>query len=50
MFLQGLAFFYRSLLEYLEGPGSENRYKDLDPTLDDPVPDRGSDATPARVT
>ncbi len=36
MFLQGLAFFYRSLLEYLEGVESENRYKDLDRTLEDP--------------
>ncbi|MCE2482616.1 MAG: C4-dicarboxylate ABC transporter permease [Alphaproteobacteria bacterium] len=36
MFLQGLAFFYRSLLEYLEGPASENRYRDFDATFEDP--------------
>ena len=36
MFLQGLAFFYRSLLEYLEGPASENRYRDFDGTFEDP--------------
>ena len=46
MFLQGLAFFYRSLLEYLEGPEAENRYKDLDQRMDDPVPAHaGSEAT-----
>ena len=37
MFLQGLAFFYRSLLEYLEGPASENRYRDFDATFEEPV-------------
>ena len=36
MFLQGVAFFYRSLLEYLEGPASENRYRDFDATFEDP--------------
>ncbi len=30
MFLQGLAFFYRNLLEYLEGPDSFGKYLDLD--------------------
>lgn len=30
MFLQGIAFFYRSLLEYIEGPESEGKYKDVD--------------------
>lgn len=30
MFLQGLAFFYRSLLEYLEGPKSAGKYHDPD--------------------
>ena len=52
MFLQGVAFFYRSLLEFLEGPESENKYKDLDDSLDvlvpqpagsvDPMPERAS--------
>lgn len=30
MFLQGVAFFYRNLLEYLEGPASFGKYLDLD--------------------
>lgn len=30
IFIQGVAFFYRSLLEYLEGPESENKYLDKD--------------------
>ena len=30
MFLQGVAFFYRSLLEFLEGEESEGRYLDRD--------------------
>ena len=30
MFLQGLGFFYRRLLEYLEGPEAEDRFRDLD--------------------
>ena len=30
MFLQGIAFFYRSLLEYLEGEGAQGRYLDRD--------------------
>ena len=30
MFLQAIAFFYRSLLECLEGERSENRYLDRD--------------------
>ena len=52
MFLQGLAFFYRSLLEYLEGPESENKYKDFDETLDDPVLEQtteSEDAAPGRA-
>lgn len=36
MFLQALAFFYRSLLEYREGEASENKYLDKD-RLDDDV-------------
>ena len=34
MFLQGIAFFYRSLLEFIEGPAAEGRYLDKD-TLED---------------
>ena len=34
MFLQGIAFFYRSLLELIEGPESEGKYLDKD-NLDD---------------
>lgn len=30
MFLQGIAFFYRSLLEMIEGPASEGKYQDKD--------------------
>lgn len=30
VFLQAIAFFYRSLLEYREGPESEGRYADID--------------------
>jgi len=30
MFLQGLAFFYRNLLEYIEGPDSYGKHLDLD--------------------
>ncbi|MDE0112798.1 MAG: C4-dicarboxylate ABC transporter permease [Albidovulum sp.] len=30
MFLQGIAFFYRSLLEFIEGPDAEGRYLDKD--------------------
>ncbi len=30
IFLQAIAFFYRSLLEYREGPKSEGKYLDLD--------------------
>jgi len=30
MFLQGLGHFYRSLLEFLEGPESADKYKDFD--------------------
>ena len=30
VFLQAIAFFYRSLLEYREGPKSEGRYADID--------------------
>ena len=47
MFLQGIAFFYRSLLEYLEGPESENRYRDLDDTFDEPIVPSG---LPEQVT
>ena len=39
MFLQAIAFFYRSLLEYREGDGSDNKYLDkdvLESTIDDP--------------
>lgn len=39
MFLQGLAFFYRSLLEYLEGPEAENKHRDFDRRDEDPVLD-----------
>lgn len=38
MFLQGLGFFYRRLLEYLEGPASEGRFRDLDPAPATPAP------------
>ncbi len=31
MFLQGVAFFYRSYLEYREGPEAQGRYLDRDP-------------------
>lgn len=34
MFLQGVAYFYRNLLEYLEGPQSAGRYHDPDSRLD----------------
>ncbi len=35
MFLQGISFFYRSLLEYLEGPESEGKYLDKDKLEDE---------------
>ncbi|MEL6677860.1 MAG: TRAP transporter small permease subunit [Pseudomonadota bacterium] len=35
MFLQGIAFFYRNLLEYIEGPESEGKYHDKDDLGDD---------------
>ena len=35
LFLQGVAFFYRSLLEWKEGPESEGRFLDRDDTLSD---------------
>jgi hypothetical protein len=35
MFLQGVAFFYRSLLEYLEGPEADGRYHDKDSLEDE---------------
>ncbi len=35
MFLQGIAFFYRSMLELIEGPESEGKYKDIDVIEDD---------------
>lgn len=38
MFLQGLAFFYRNLLEYLEGPQSQGKYLDSDAALDHEEP------------
>ena len=45
MFLQGLAFFYRSLLEFREGPGSEKKHHESDWSLEapqepEPVPAR----------
>jgi TRAP-type mannitol/chloroaromatic compound transport system permease small subunit len=30
MILQGIAYFYRSLLEFIEGPESEGRFRDFD--------------------
>lgn len=36
MIIQAIAFFYRSLLEYREGPESEGKYRD-DDVLDDPA-------------
>ncbi len=36
IFLQAIAFFYRSYLEWKEGPESEDKYLDID-RLDDPV-------------
>jgi TRAP-type mannitol/chloroaromatic compound transport system permease small subunit len=38
MFLQGIAFFYRSLLEYIEGPEAEGKYRDSDTLADNYVP------------
>ncbi len=35
MILQGIAFFYRSLLEFIEGKGSENKYLDRDSLNDE---------------
>ncbi len=35
MFLQGIAFFYRSLLEYIEGPESEGKFLDKDKLEDE---------------
>ncbi|MEE9453937.1 MAG: TRAP transporter small permease subunit [Paracoccaceae bacterium] len=35
MFLQGIAFFYRSMLELIEGPESEGKYRDIDVIEDD---------------
>lgn len=39
MFIQAIAFFYRSMLEYREGPGSEGKYLDKD-VLGDPDAER----------
>ena len=36
MFLQGIAFFYRNLLEYIEGPDSFGKYSDRDADLEPP--------------
>ena len=53
MFLQGLGFFYRRLLEYLEGPEAEDRFRDLDeappaalPPATSPAPAPTSPPTP----
>lgn len=37
VFLQGIAFFYRSYLEWKEGPESEGRYLDRDTPGDEPA-------------
>jgi TRAP-type mannitol/chloroaromatic compound transport system permease small subunit len=49
MFLQGVAHFYRSLLEFLEGPQSADRYLDPD-TRHDHSARRPVDVVPARRT
>lgn len=36
MFLQGIAFFYRNLLELIEGPDSFGKYSDRDANLEPP--------------
>jgi TRAP-type mannitol/chloroaromatic compound transport system permease small subunit len=35
MFLQGMAYFYRSLLEYIEGPEADGKYHDQDSLEDE---------------
>ncbi len=40
MFLQGVAYFYRNLLEYIEGPEAEGKYRDLDKIADNYVPSK----------
>ncbi len=35
MFIQGLAFFYRNLLEFLEGPESEGKFTDREGTTEE---------------
>ncbi len=40
MFVQGVAFFYRSLLEFIEGENSEGRYLDRDDSLVGPADDQ----------
>lgn len=42
MIVQAIAFFYRSLLEFREGPESADKYRDYD-VLDDPVAEMARD-------
>ena len=45
MFLQGIAFFYRNLLELLEGPDSYGKYIDHDAHLEPPETNVEADST-----
>lgn len=47
MFVQGLGYFYRNLLELIEGPSSANRFADLEGTTEDDAA-QGARETAAR--
>ncbi len=47
MFLQGVAFFYRSYLEYREGPDAQGKYLDLDQQLNEDPAVHAPPPTPA---
>ena len=51
VFLQAIAFFYRSYLEFKEGPESEGKYLDRDNPLNNTESDAEADlATPVAQT
>lgn len=50
LFLQGVAFFYRNLLEYLEGEASANRYLDRDSLEEDATEDARRSAREAAAS
>ena len=50
MFMQGLAYFYRNLLEYLEGPESSGKFSDLEGSTEDDSAASGERAAAAEKT